>query len=266
MSRSLVASFPSLPTFVVPVALAAFLAVPTLADVVVLKDGRLIEAKGEYERRGDQVWIVLTNGTTTSLPASEVDFPKTEAANRDGVQGARVIETTADAPPPPPPSSTDPSLSDVLASRGQQLSLPEPRRRESSSQAELPRTPAGFLDLMSMPRSAYLDAEVTSELLRYLKGQGLDQVKLFQGSREDRPFLEIVANSEASVFKALKDGANALVQLHERFPDKVGAFELLMVSDSQVRSGQFVLTPELASELASGALDAPSFFLRHVQF
>ncbi|MCP5117176.1 MAG: hypothetical protein GY953_40645, partial [bacterium] len=107
---------------------------------------------------------------------------------------------------------------------------------------------------------------ITAEVLGYRKGQGVDRVRIFQGTEPNRPLLEIVAASEASVFKALSDSANGLAQIHQRFPKQVAAFELVMMNESQARAGQFVLTPELANLLVTGRLKPPGFFLRYVEF
>lgn len=247
--------------------LALGLASPASSYILFLEDGRQMQIKEKYERDGDRVIVVLPSGSQAFLDASEVDFEKTEQVNQENLGSAVLLEGVGEEEErqkPPPPDEE--SLGDIIASRQQGLSLPPPRRRDRPSQVKVPRTGAGFLDLMTMARRPYTDGEVTSELLRYLKGQGVEEVKMFQGSREDRPLLEVVANSEASVFKVLKDAANALVQLEDRFPERITGFELLMVTDAQIRAGQFVMTPELANELVSGSVDGPTFFLRYVQF
>ena len=117
-----------------------------------------------------------------------------------------------------------------------------------------------------MRREPYRNSEVTEEVLGYLKGQGVDRVRIFQGTEADRPMLEIVAASEASVFKALKDSASGLVQIHERFPKEVAAFEVVLMTESQARAGQFMLTPELAELLVGERINVSNFFLRYVEF
>ena len=152
------------------------------------------------------------------------------------------------------------------------LTLPEPTRRPTPGQAtveteqgSIPLTSAGFVDLMSLGKRPFPNREISGEVMGYLKGQGIENVRIFQGSQSDHALLEIVTASEASVFKAIKDSANGLVQIQQRFSE-VSAFELLLVTDSQIRAGQFVLTPELANLLVTDAVDLPSFYLRYVEF
>jgi hypothetical protein len=71
------------------VALAAA-AAPAAADWLVLADGGRVETAGPWEVRGGLVVFTLANGTLSSVRASEVDLPASEAANR---------------PPEPPPAA-----------------------------------------------------------------------------------------------------------------------------------------------------------------
>ena len=244
------------------------------AYTVFLKDGSQITTREKYRIEGDKAILTLPNGTEYFYDASEIDVEKTEEFNKVDLGTAKLIED-GEAKTVAKDTSLDDkvTLKDLLRSRESGLALPERRpRRSESADAEAadmvsaPRTKAGFVDLLNLPRDPYPKPTIMSEVMRYLKGQGVDNVRLYRGSETDRPLVEIVAASEASVFKALRDSANSLVQIHERFPDDVGAYELLLLTENQVRAGQFTLTPDLAHELATGAIDPPSFFLRYVEF
>ncbi len=245
-------------------------ATPTWAYIVYLKDGSEIVIKEKYRVVGEKAFLILPSGTETSINVSEIDVAKTDERNKVDLGTARVLDGLGPrtTPEPADPVLERDTLGDVLGGRAG-LSLPEVRKRQQVANTEieeLPLTAAGFVDLMQLIRNPYTDPEITTELLQYLKGQGVDEVKIYQGTAADSPLIEIVTNSEASVFKVLKDCANALVQMHGRFPNRVGALEVLMVTGSQVRAGQFVLTPAMANLLVTDAIDAPTFFCRHVQF
>lgn len=247
------------------------LATPAWAYVIYLKDGSQIQARDKYRVVGDKAYFTLPSGTETFIPLAEIDVTKTEEVNRVKLGAARILEGVGEAEERS--RRTEPiredTLEDLIAGRSTGLSLPEVRRRDEASAPrpdELPLTRAGYVDLMALPRLPYTDPEITSEVLQYLKGQGVEEVKIYRGTAPESPLIEVVANSEASVFKALKDCANALVQLNGRYPDRVGALELLLVTGAQVRAGQFVLTPPLANQLVTGKIDGPAFFYRHVQF
>ena len=242
------------------------------AYTVVLKDGSQITTREKYRIEGDKAILTLPSGTETFYDASEIDVEKTEELNQIDLGTARLIEGGESQRIPEDASLDDKvTLKDLLRSRESGLAMPERSQRttaeqDSGSGDDAPRTKAGFVDLLSLPRSSYSKSAIVSEVMRYMKGQGVDNVRLYRGSRADRPLVEIVAASEASVFKAIRDSANSLVQIHERFPDDVRAFELLLLTENQVRAGQFTLTPQLANELVTGEIDAPTFFLRYVEF
>ncbi|MEE8526731.1 MAG: hypothetical protein V3T72_22570, partial [Thermoanaerobaculia bacterium] len=253
------------------VALSLLAAVPALAYTVFLQDGTQIIVKEKYHIEGDRAILTLPSGTRAFYQAAEIDVAKTEEFNKVDYGTAKVIEgketrTLADDEL----LDDKVTLTDLLNRRGRTLTMPEPQRRDPDSPtpaelddgelaASVPRTKAGFADLFEVPRDPYPKPTILSEVMRYLKGQGWDNIRLYRGTRLDRPLVEIVAASEASVFKAMKDAANSLVQIHERFPEDVGAFELLLVTDNQLRAGQFTLTPELANMLVTEELDPASF-------
>lgn len=253
---------------VLPVVLLALLAAPTWAYVVVLKDGTQIEAKEKYKIDGDQVLVILPNGTETSIPRKELDVAATEKANAGGKGMAKtIVDESKQKGPKAPPPTRDPTLGDILSRRGTGLSLPDAKRRDPQDMSDTaPLTTAGFVDLTRMPRHPYHDADITAEILRYLQAQGVEGSRIYEGTSLDRPFVEVVASTEATVFKVLKDAANALVQAHDRYPDRIAALQLLMTTRAQLRAGQFELTIEQANALVADQIDAPTFFTRYVQF
>ncbi|MEM1203202.1 MAG: hypothetical protein AAGN66_08235 [Acidobacteriota bacterium] len=243
------------------------------AYVVILKDGTQITTEGKYEVKGNQVLLTLPNGTQTSYPSADVDFGKTDEVNRGvNLSGARLIEGGQSVQLSEETRFEDDrkTFGELLNERSSGLALPEPRVRQATQEtagaAGPPVTTAGFVDLVGLRREPFENSEILSEVIGYLKGQGNDDVRVFQGSEPGHPLVEIVAASEASVFKSMKDAANCLVQIHERYPSDVTAFDLLLVTDNNIRAGQFSLTPEMANLLVTGQMEAPAFFLRYVEF
>ena len=253
-------------------ALAALtLAGPAMAYVVVLKSGDKIVADKEYRIEDGKAIIELPNGTSTFIDADEIDVEATKKANEEGYGKALVIEgseararTDADSRPDQEKRKT---LADLAASRGGQVEL-EPYRREqpASPAAEVIKTKAGFVDLQSLPRRPFRDVELAAEMQRFFRGQGIDNVELYQGTQTTRPFAEITTNSEASVFRALEIAAEALLAVQQDHPDKVTALELLLATPERERAGQFVLTRDLAQDLVGDHVEVAHFFVQHVQF
>jgi hypothetical protein len=240
---------------------------PAAAYTVVLKDGSKIVAEKEYEVRDGKAIITLPNGTETFIDASEIDREATEEANRRGYGEALVIEggdtRQVKAPEPVERKKT---LADV-ASPETRLDRLQPQRREDRARADLAaRTRAGFTDLSSLPPRPFGDLELAAEVQRFFRGQGIDGVDLYQGSKADRLYAEITTNSEASVFRALEVAAEALLAARDSHPGEVAALEVFLATPERERAGQFVLTPELAGELVGGEVEVSRFFVDHVQF
>lgn len=235
---------------------------------IVLKGGATIVAKEKYKLDKGKAIIVQLNGIQTFVRADQIDVPRTEAANRDGYGSAVVIPgSPQDVGAVPAQPQKDTTLSDLITTRAAApRALPQSRREKSEPAGRLSKTKAGFFDLATLPRKPYPHAEVTTELQQFFHAQGIDEVEIYEGTQADRPLLEIATNSEGSVFKALTTAANALLHVRDAAASKVAAFELLLTTPERERAGQFVLTPEMATELVARKVDVTSFFIKNVQF
>lgn len=254
---------------------AVFVAVPASAYTIYLKDGKTIQSKGKYVLRDGKAYITLPNGTQTFLDAKEIDVARTEQANRRDYGGNAVVLDQGTAPPPgpqAPPVARRKTLSDLIATRGPETrdlprDLPENRRETpADDRGQASRTKAGFLDFSTVARRPFGHTDVASELAQFFRGQGVEEVEVHAGTRNDRPLIEITTNSEGSVFRSLAISANALLHIRGRFPDKVAGFELLLMTPARERAGQFVLTPEMAGDLISKRVELAAFFVQNVQF
>lgn len=248
-----------------------FLATASWAYIVILKDGEQITTTKEYELRGDQVILTLQSGTTASYDASDVDFAKTKEVNTGvNLSKARLIDGDSSKQLEEGDNfeDSDMSLAELVADRPVGLALPERRQRAtsevSSDQSQLPRTPAGFIDFMRMPRVRLVEEPLLTDLTLFFKGLGHESARFYKGTADDRPLVELTAASEASVFRSIRDAANGLLQIGVK-NGQVG-LDVLLMSESQVRAGQFSLTTEQAEELASGNIEPQAFFLRYVEF
>ncbi len=263
---------PRVPRPAILAAFALFLAATVLAAsgyMVVLKGGKTIAAKEKYRIEKGRAIITLPNGTQTFVPADQIDVARTEEMNRAGYGTAVVLpgdpqELNPGAVQPP----KEKTLKDLIADReAVPRDVPVNRReKQESSSGKLLKTRAGYHDLATLPRRPFASAEVTAELQRFFRGQGIEEVQIYQGTQGDRPLLEITAASEGSVFKSLTTAANALLHVRGVHPGRVAVFELMLTTPARERAGQFLLTPEMAADLASKKVDVTSFFVRNVQF
>jgi hypothetical protein len=234
---------------------------------IVLKDGSTIVAKEKYRIEGNRAIITQLNGTQTFVRADQIDMAKTEAANRNGYGSAVVIPgSPQDVGTQPAQVQKDRTLADLARGGASTREIPTTRREKEAVPGKLVKTKAGYLDLSTLPRKPYIHADLTAEIQQFFRGQGIEEVEIYQGTQGDRPLLEITTNSEGSVFKALATAANGLLHMRDAFPGKIAAFEVLLTTPSRERAGQFVLTPDMATDLVSKKVDVMAFFVKNVQF
>lgn len=245
------------------------LAAPLSAYTIYLKDGQTILAKGKYKVENGRAIITLPNGTQTFLKVSEIDVRRTEESNRGGDLGnAMVLEGARPSNQVAPAVPKQKRLSDMITNR-EAPREPEIRRevkRDTAASQGLTRTRAGYSDLGGVARQPYSNLELASELQQFLRGQGLQEAEIYSGTQGDRILLEVTTNSEGSVFRGLATCANALLHIRESQPGRVAAFEILMTTPERERAGQFLLTPELASDLVAQRVEVTAFFINNVQF
>ncbi len=237
-------------------------AAPLAAYTIYLKDGSRLIAREKYTLDGDRALIVLQNGTQTFLAASEIDVPRTEAANRNNYGTAMVLQDGqfTDTPAPPPPR--EPQLGDLIGRR----EVAPPNRPQARRPVQGPEMAGDYRDLFSAQRQPFRNLDLSGEIQGIFLAQGVAGVQIAQGTAADLVLLEVTADSEASVFRALRVAADALLHVRTRTAAPISAFEIVLVTSNRQRGGQFLLTPDLASRLAAGEIELPAFFVQNVQF
>jgi hypothetical protein len=239
------------------------------AYTIVLKDGSTLIAKEKYRVENGRAIITLIGGTQTFVAVDKIDVQKTEQINRLGLgNGVLVPGSPQDVGTVPAQPRKDQTLADLIHKQGAgPREVPGAKRqKEQPATGKLQKTKAGFNDLSNFPRRPYPHADVTAQLQQFFHTQGFDGVEIWEGTQSDRPLLEIPASSEGTVFKALSTAANGLLQIRTAFPNQVSAFEVLLSTTARERAGQFVLTPEMATDLVSKKVEVTAFFVKNVQF
>jgi len=243
-------------------ALALHLAVATAggALVIVFKDGSKELVADRFRIEGDRLIATLPSGLETSMPVAAVDLERTEAMSKVAKGSAIVVETTDQgAPPDPAPGRT---LADLVRDRPAERPPVAPAADASRS---LRRTPAGNVDFLTAPRRPVTPADRGERILAILRGQGLRDADLYQGTAADRVLIDVVTAGRADVFTALERCAAGLLALQAGFPE-VEALEIVMATATRSRAGQFVLTTEDAQRLANGAITPAEHFVAKVLF
>lgn len=243
--------------------LTLLLAAPLAAYTIYLKDGRTLNVKGKPRIVDGRALVTLLNGTEAALDPAQIDQKKTEEMNKKDLGAAVIIDQGTSRPQPvaPPPPQPQSRLSDMASRDVGPRDQPASRPGTSGSRAR-----SAAADLLASTRAPYGDAAVASELKQFFLGQKAEAAEVFQGSHASRPLAQVTTSSETSVFRALMTGANALLHLRGRYPQKVDGLDLLMVSPDGERAGQFALTPEMAEDLVAKRVNLISFYLDNVQF
>lgn len=240
--------------------LALLLAAPLAAYTIYLKDGRTLNVKGKPRIANGRAVVTLLNGTQASLDPAQIDDKKTEEMNQRDLGAAVIIDQgTSRSQQTPAPQQPEPQrrLSDIAARDVGPRDQPVTRRTPSASASRAAGVPSSL--------TPYGDAAVASELSKFFLGQKAESVEILQGS-QGRPLAQVTTSTETSVFRALLTGANALLHIRGRYPQKVEGLELVMVSPEGERGGQFTLTPDMAEDLVAKRVSLVSFFLKNVQF
>jgi hypothetical protein len=245
---------------------ALLAASPAAAYVVVLKDGSTVAAREAPEVDGDQAIITLQNGTRTSIAASEIDTEKTRLANETSLGSAQMIDdgTTTQIPSTAAPPPRRERLTDLIArreaARQRQLSLPR------SDSVDDPAEAGPVNDYRLLQRRPFHGGEVAEEIQRLFRAQGVEEILVYQGSRPENIRLDVVASSEASVFRAIQVAASALLQVQESHAGQVGSVELVLETADRQPAGQFLIGRDAAHLLVDQGMEPSAFFIRYVRF
>lgn len=250
--------------------LALLLASPLAAYTIHFRDGRTIQTKGPYKIVNGRAVVTMLNGTQASIDPKEIDERKTQESNKRDYGAAEILDPGTAPRQGGPQAPSQERLSDLINSRraASKPSLPDPRSPKEGSASKgraASKTLAGFPDFARLPRQPHSNTALAGELRQFFLGQKVAEVEVFDGSQASRPLIEITTQSESSVFRALATAANALLHVRDRHPEVTG-LDLLMLTPSRERGGQFSLTPEMAEDLVAKRVSLVSFFLDHVQF
>lgn len=252
--------------------LLVLLAIPSFAYTVILKDGSKIQTKKKYRIAGDKAIVTLVNGSESFLLLTQIDIPATDRANQNDYGGTAVVIDSGKPQTLPPPTQQAPaapgSLAELIKRRKLDSRAQEPAVRPQAPAAATgaPTRPPSFYEIPQAGKSArrpYPNSAVTDALAGYLRGQGVEEFRLYAGSKSGRVLIEATTASEASAFKALTVSANALLEVKAQ---AVSAIELTMATPAGERAGTFLITPEQAAQLSGNKVEVSAFYVQNVQF
>ena len=238
--------------------LVGVLAAGAGAYTVYLKDGSRVVATDPPVIEDGQAIITLPRGTRTSIAASEIDFERTREANRDTLGDAMVLDEGG---------FTDLDTEDVAPRQDRMSDAARHPGLGARPQSRRQTTVAAGDALENWQRVPYRgNLDVATEILAVFRGQGIEQVGIYQGTTGTRLLIELATNSESAVFRSLKIAAGALSRVNGLYPQDVDAFELVMTTSQRERAGQFLITPGDAAEILAEGTEISSYFVSNVRF
>jgi hypothetical protein len=246
------------------VLLACWLATPVAAYTIYLKDGNKILAKAGYKVEGENAIIILESGTQTFLALAEIDVERTAEANKGGAGGALIFEdgkfVERKAPSAPPPERD--TVADLIDRGSATMRAPTRSATDPTAPLTIGGTPSGEQG----QRQPMRNLELAGALKAAFAARGFERVPIYQGTEDQRPLVEMTADSEASVFHALEVAADVLLEVRAAQAESLSVMELQMTTGDQERAGQFAMTTEMAESLRNKEVELSTFFVRHVRF
>jgi hypothetical protein len=236
-------------------------AASTHAVVIYFKDGSKEVVAESYRIDGDRLIAILQSGQETSIPLAAVDLERTEATGNMARGSAIVLDTVNPSGQVRAPDA-DRTLRELMRDKA---AIKPPAAATDGGSRSARRTPAGNVDLLAVPRRPISPSARAEVIAALIERKGLRKAEAYQGTTANRVLIDIATASRGEVFSALETCAAVLVELRASMPE-IEALELAMATTSRSRAGQFVLTPEEAQRLQSGAVTPAEHFVANVLF
>lgn len=250
---------PSLRTTALALGGLLLLASASQAVVIYFKDGSKEIIAEKYHVDGKHVIATLQSGQETAIPLDAVDLEKTESLNKVAKGSAIVIDRSI-----PGESTQAERVKTVRDLMRERSTLPTPVPLVKTVSRTYSTTRAGNIDYLNLPHRD-LTGDRGSAVASLLRQHGLREAHAFQGTTSSRVLVDLTTASKNSVFEALQKCAAILLELRATEPG-VEALELSMATAARSRAGQFVLTPDDAERLKTGAVTPADYFVASVLF
>lgn len=219
---------------------------------VVLKNGNKYRARDKWTIVNGKALITLENGTQLQIDPTLIDVATTEQTNRSGLGDVTLLATGQ--PTQGSTKAPDVSLGD----------LAKLRKLEASRQATASRTPAP----VPQPNARVASLISPDVLSRF--GSVYENVGIF-GSKASASGpasvrVELVADNEDQVFKAISATAYLITRLPGVANTKIDNVELFMTTIKGGAAGNFNMTAADAQAIDSRTMSLQKYFVERVLF
>ncbi|MDX1384109.1 MAG: hypothetical protein R3190_10730 [Thermoanaerobaculia bacterium] len=237
-------------------------AAPALSFTLVFRDGSTLVVEDRYRIEGERLYATLLSGTETFFDLADVDLERTEEMNEMELGSAFVLDANGRRQRSPQANAEPQTLRQLLRERGDTTDSGIFSKPNATAEARI--TPAGNLDLFTVPRAELEPAEAAERVTRILRRNGVNgQVRA--GSGEGRVLVEVITDARSQVFAALSGAAAAMPEIVAELP-QVEVLELTMETQARRRAAMFALELNQANALNRGEIEPERFFFENVLF
>lgn len=213
--------------------------------IVVMKDGTRYRAKDRWTIVNGKAMVTLENGSTLAIDPSLIDVARTNEQNQSGLGDARIIGTSGEKP-----AQKAPELS----------SLGELTKTKKSATG----TPAVAASNLPAAGSSANPEIVKARFNAAYENMGLYGAKISVSGADVK--VDIVADNEDQVFKALSATAYLINQLPAKANITINTVDLTMVTIKTGSAGKFLMTVADAKALESRAMTMQQYYVSRVIF
>lgn len=235
--------------------LAALLIAPSLMAtyIVVLKDGTRYRGKQKWTIVGGKALVALENGQTLQIDPSQIDVAKSEQLSKSALGDVTIIDAQ-------PGASTSAPRTQSLGERTRLRKVPANPSTETSAT----KTPAPVTVATSPAGVGNLGNDVLSKFSAAYENVGIFE-KTVTSTARNTVHVELTADSEDKVFKAISASAYMMLNVPKATGSKIDMVELFMSTTNGGAAGRFLMTPaDAALVLDSKAI--PDYFIRKVVY
>lgn len=243
------------------IVLFLWISVGLFGYVVYLKDGSTYMAKKPYKVDGKYALITLQNNSVIQVELSLIDVTKTKKYNQKGITDVEVIDLGGTASGSPQGGEKRVSgLGDLATKKPGQTSLGNISVKNKGVNV---REGSGTAEVKKIP---FKNEALARSFSMLFENQNLFQYRLLQGKSSTSMRVEMTTDNEDEVFRTVSVIAKRLSEAVNSDRENLDRVELFMATSTGAPAGRFLITYDLAAQLAKGEITVENFFVQNVIF
>lgn len=224
--------------------------------IVVMKDGTRYRAKSKWTVSNGKATIALENGTSLQLDPSLIDVPKTIQVNESGLGDVKVLAVEEQ-----PQQSKSQEVS-PLGSMTKLRNLPPASTGTSGASQKNSASPA---PVSVAPTGTAVGGDVIRKFIAAYENTGLYDAAV-TSNQTGKLRVELTADNEDKVFKAISATAYMLVHVPESTGTQLTMVELFMKTINGGAAGRFQMSADDARAIDTKQTKIENYFVNKVLF